>query len=80
MLVDVVLPKIGMAMQDALITKWLKQPGDPVVKGEPLLEIETEKVLETIEAPESGILTEILYQEGQDVEVGEVIAHIQAAQ
>jgi pyruvate/2-oxoglutarate dehydrogenase complex dihydrolipoamide acyltransferase (E2) component len=77
--IEVVLPKIGMAMQDALITKWLKQPGDSVGKGEPLLEIETEKVLETIEAPESGILTEIFYQEGQDVEVGAVIAHIQVA-
>lgn len=78
MLVDVFLPKIGMAMQEGLITKWLKQQGDMVAKGEPLLEVETEKVLETIEAPESGLLAEVLYPEGQDVEVGTVIARIQA--
>lgn len=78
MLVDVFLPKIGMAMQEGLITKWLKQQGEAVTKGEPLLEVETEKVLETIEAPESGILAEVLYPEGQDVEVGTVIARIQA--
>lgn len=78
MLVDVFLPKIGMAMQEGLITKWLKQQGETVAKGEPLLEVETEKVLETIEAPESGILAEVLYPEGQDVEVGTVIARIQA--
>lgn len=77
MLVDVFLPKIGMAMQEGLITKWLKQQGEAVAKGEPLLEVETEKVLETIEAPESGILVEVLYPEGQDVEVGTVIARIQ---
>lgn len=77
MLVDVFLPKIGMAMQEGLITKWLKQQGETVAKGEPLLEVETEKVLETIEAPESGILAEVLYPEGQDVEVGTVIARIQ---
>lgn len=77
MLVDVFLPKIGMAMQEGLITKWLKQQGAAVAKGEPLLEVETEKVLETIEAPESGILAEVLYPEGQDVEVGTVIARIQ---
>ncbi len=77
MLVDVILPKIGMAMQDALITSWLKKEGEAVTKGEPLLEIETEKVLETIEAPETGILAEILFQEGEDVEVGVVIARIQ---
>ncbi len=77
MLVDVFLPKIGMAMQEGLITKWLKQQGEAVAKGEPLLEVETEKVLETIEAPESGVLAEVLYGEGQDVEVGAVIARIQ---
>lgn len=77
MLVDVFLPKIGMAMQEGLITRWLKQQGAAVAKGEPLLEVETEKVLETIEAPESGILAEVLYPEGQDVEVGTVIARIQ---
>ncbi|MFN8458524.1 MAG: biotin/lipoyl-containing protein [Anaerolineae bacterium] len=77
MLVDVFLPKIGMAMQEGLITKWLKQQGEAVAKGEPLLEVETEKVLETIEAPENGILAEVLYPEGQDVEVGTVIARIQ---
>ena len=44
MAVSVIMPKAGMAMETGTILKWLKEPGDPVAKGEPLLEIETDKV------------------------------------
>lgn len=56
MLVDVLLPKIGMAMQDSLIVEWVKKPGESVTKGEILLKMETEKVIVELEAPETGVL------------------------
>ena len=76
MLVDVVLPKIGMAMQDALIVAWLKKVGDPVNKGEVLLKMETEKVVEELEAPESGVLAEILVTDDEYADVGAVLGRI----
>ncbi len=76
MLVDVILPKIGMAMQDALIVEWVKKVGDPVSKGEVLLRMETEKVVEELEAPESGTLAEILVAEEEYADVGAVLARI----
>jgi len=56
MVIDVILPKIGMAMQDALIVEWIKKVGDSVTKGEVLLKMETEKVVEELEAQETGVL------------------------
>ena len=76
MLEDVLLPKIGMAMQEGLIVSWAKQVGDTVEKGEPLFDMETEKVVETVEATVNGVLEEILYQEGETVEAEEVVARI----
>ena len=76
MLEDVLLPKIGMAMQEGLIVSWAKQVGDTVEKGEPLFDMETEKVVETVEATINGVLEEILYQEGETVEAEEVVARI----
>jgi len=79
MLVDVILPKIGMVMQDALIVEWLKKTGESVTKGEILLKIETEKVVEELEAPETGVLEEILVAEDEYADVGAVVARIRAA-
>ena len=77
MYADIVLPKIGMAMQDGTITRWYKQVGDEVKQGEPLIEVETEKVSVDIEAPDEGILSEILAQPGETIDVGTVIGRIQ---
>ena len=76
---DVELPKWGMTMQDGTISQWLKKPGDRVEEGEPIAVIETEKVDTDLEAPESGVLKEILVEEGQTVEVGTVLARIDGA-
>jgi pyruvate/2-oxoglutarate dehydrogenase complex dihydrolipoamide acyltransferase (E2) component len=73
---DVELPKWGMTMQDGTVSEWLKKPGDEVEEGEPIAIIETEKVDADLEAPESGVLKEILVQEGETVEVGTVLARI----
>jgi len=76
MAVAVILPKLDEAMLTGKITKWMKKEGDRVEKGEVILEIETEKVSFEIEAEESGILSKIMAQAGDDVPVGATIAFI----
>ncbi len=65
-----------MAMESGVIRRWLKRPGDVVAAGEPLLEIETDKVAMEVEADASGTLLAALYREGATVPVTEVIAWI----
>ncbi len=70
------MPKWGLSMQEGLITQWLKSEGDPVEKDEPLLEVETEKMVSVVEAPASGILARVLHPEGSTVPISQVIAWI----
>jgi pyruvate dehydrogenase E2 component (dihydrolipoamide acetyltransferase) len=70
------MPKMGFDMQEGTIVRWLKKPGDAVRRGEPIAEIETDKVTIEIEAFESGTLTEIVVQEGQSAPVNAVIARL----
>lgn len=79
MQVEVVLPKVGMAMQDAVIVSWLKNEGDSIKKDEPLFEMETEKVVETVNSPETGIIEEIKFAEGDTVDVDTVVAIIRVS-
>jgi pyruvate/2-oxoglutarate dehydrogenase complex dihydrolipoamide acyltransferase (E2) component len=74
--VDVELPKLADTLVEGTVSRWLKRKGEQVAKGEPLVEIETDKVNTELEAPVDGILTEILVGEGETVEVGKVIARI----
>lgn len=76
MLIDVVLPKIGMAMQDGTIVTWHKAVGDLVEAGEALFELETEKVSVSVEASDEGELAEILVPAGETVDVGTVVARL----
>jgi pyruvate dehydrogenase E2 component (dihydrolipoamide acetyltransferase) len=64
------LPKWGMTMIEALVVNWLKSIGDELEEGEDLVVVETDKVTNTISAPISGKLTEILVNEGEYAEVG----------
>jgi pyruvate/2-oxoglutarate dehydrogenase complex dihydrolipoamide acyltransferase (E2) component len=73
---EVTLPRLADSVVDGIVTRWLKRPGDRVAQGEPLVEIETDKVNSEIESPADGVLTEILAEEGATVPVGEVIARI----
>lgn len=73
---DITMPKMGFDMQEGTIVRWLKKPGDEVRRGEPIAEIETDKVTIEIEAFESGTLTEIVVQEGQSAPVNAVIARL----
>ncbi|MBE3592412.1 MAG: 2-oxo acid dehydrogenase subunit E2 [Thermoanaerobacter sp.] len=70
------MPKLGMTMTSGKITKWLKKEGDKVEQGEPLLEIETDKVTMEEEATYSGVLLKILAKEGETVPVNQPIAII----
>lgn len=78
MRVEVLLPQWGMGMSEGTVTEWLKKVGDEVTEDEPLAEVEAEKVTETLEAPESGTLSEILVKEGETAEVRTVLAIIES--
>jgi pyruvate dehydrogenase E2 component (dihydrolipoamide acetyltransferase) len=75
---SVVMPALEMAQETGKLIAWRKQEGDRVVKGEPLLEIETDKAVVEVEAPSDGILTGIKAAAGEDIPVGQIIAWIVA--
>jgi len=77
--IEVVMPQMGVSVSEGTITKWLKQPGEPIGRDEPLLEISTDKVDTEVPSPGEGVVAEILVQEGETVEVGTVIARIAPA-
>jgi pyruvate dehydrogenase E2 component (dihydrolipoamide acetyltransferase) len=74
--IDVVMPQMGVSVSEGTITKWLKQQGDQVEADEALLEISTDKVDTEVPSPGTGVLTEILVQEGETVDVGTKLAVI----
>jgi pyruvate/2-oxoglutarate dehydrogenase complex dihydrolipoamide acyltransferase (E2) component len=74
---DVTLPRLADSLIEGVVSRWLKRPGERVARGEPLVEIETDKVNSEIESPYDGVLTEVLVEEGATVPVGEVIARIE---
>jgi pyruvate dehydrogenase E2 component (dihydrolipoamide acetyltransferase) len=75
---DVIMPALGMAQETGKVLHWLKTEGDSVAKGEPLLEIETDKVTVELESPAAGVLAGIRAAVGDDVPVGETIAFVLA--
>lgn len=79
MTVSVLLPAAGMGVTEATITSWLKAIGDRVEKGEIIAEMETAKTTVEIEAPVSGVLTDIAVEDGAMVEVDVQIATIEEA-
>lgn len=74
----VIMPKMGDAMEEGTLLKWLKSAGDEVAEGDPIAEIETDKVTLEIEAPEDGFLTNTLVEEGATVPIGTAVATIGA--
>jgi pyruvate dehydrogenase E2 component (dihydrolipoamide acetyltransferase) len=79
MAISVVMPALEMAQETGKLLAWRKKEGEAVKKGEPLLEIETDKAVVEIEAPGDGILAGITAQEGAVIPVGETIAWLVAA-
>ncbi|MDQ3657626.1 MAG: pyruvate dehydrogenase complex dihydrolipoamide acetyltransferase, partial [Chloroflexota bacterium] len=72
----VIMPKMGDAMEEGTLLKWLKAAGDEIAEGDPIAEIETDKVTLEIEAQEDGFLTNVLIEEGTTAPIGTVIATI----
>src|SRR2546430_17620351 len=75
---DVIMPALGVAQEKGTLLNWLKAEGQSVTKGEPLMEIETDKATVEIEAPASGVLTNVTASAGDEVPVGNRIAVILA--
>jgi pyruvate dehydrogenase E2 component (dihydrolipoyllysine-residue acetyltransferase) len=75
MATEIKLPRLGQGMESGTIVKWLKSEGEPVEKGDPLYELDTDKVTQEVEADASGVLLKIAVAEGE-VEVGRTIAVI----
>ena len=76
MAISVVMPALEMAQETGKLISWLKKEGESVAKGEPLLEIETDKAVMEIESPGDGVLAGIKVQPGAEVPVGRTIAWI----
>ncbi len=79
MTVELTIPKTGMGIAEGTIQKWLKGEGEAIVKGEVLVEIETAKALEEVEAPISGVLKKIVVAEAESADVGTIIALLETA-
>ena len=76
MATEVILPRLGQGMESGTIVRWLKSEGEPVEKGEPLFELDTDKVTQEVEAEADGVVLRIDATEGGEYEVGAVLAWI----
>ncbi len=76
MAVRVVMPQAGQDLETGTVTQWLKAVGDTVAKGEPLVQIETEKLSVEVESPASGVLLRILVPDGAETPILSTIAVI----
>jgi 2-oxoglutarate dehydrogenase E2 component (dihydrolipoamide succinyltransferase) len=79
MAIDVVIPALGESITEATVGEWLKKPGDAVKADEPIVSLETDKVAVEVPAPSAGVLSETLAEVGDTVEVGKVIARLDAS-
>ena len=71
---NIVVPELGESVVEARVAKWLKKQGESVNAGDPLVELETEKIDLEVSADRAGVLSAIKHQEGSDVKVGEILA------
>jgi 2-oxoglutarate dehydrogenase E2 component (dihydrolipoamide succinyltransferase) len=78
MSINIVVPEVGESIVDARVAKWLKKEGDSVRAGEPLVELETDKVDVEVAAPKAGVLQRIAHGDGADVKIGDVLGEIEA--
>ena len=76
MAADIVVPEMGESIVDARVAKWFKKEGDAVTVGEPLVELETDKVDIEVAAPQSGVLAKIAFGQGADVKIGDVLGSV----
>ena len=79
MATDVIMPQMGFDMEEGTVVRWLKAEGDNVDRGEPIVEVETDKATVEVESFASGLLRRIVVTEGITVPVGQVIGIIASA-
>jgi len=79
-MIDIQVPTLGESVTEATIARWLKQVGEPVQRDEMLVELETDKVAVEVPSPVAGVLTEIIAQEGDTVEIGALLARVDESQ
>lgn len=72
----VVMPPLGEVMEEGKVLSWLKREGETVEKGDPLFEVETDKVTMVVEAQATGTLLKVLVPEGSSVPIGTTLAFI----
>jgi 2-oxoglutarate dehydrogenase E2 component (dihydrolipoamide succinyltransferase) len=77
--IDVVVPRLGESISEAVISKWLKNIGETIAIDEPIVDLETDKVSVALPSPSAGVLTEQKFAAGATVKVGEVIARVDPA-
>ena len=75
---DITIPNVGESVSEVTIAQWFKQVGDTVKKDEPLVELETDKAAQELVSPEDAVLEEILVAEGENAEIGKLIAKLGA--
>ena len=73
---EVVLPELAEGVSEATVSYWHFEEGDRVEEGEDLVEMATDKAVFNVPSPVSGILTEVFYEEGEVVQIGEILAII----
>src|SRR5690349_17096827 len=71
---NIVVPELGESVVEARVARWLKKEGDSVELGEPVVELETEKIDLEVNADRRGVIASIKRQEGEDVKIGELLA------
>jgi 2-oxoglutarate dehydrogenase E2 component (dihydrolipoamide succinyltransferase) len=76
MVTKIVVPALGESVVEATVAKWLKREGEPVTQGEPIVELETDKVNLSVSAEKAGVLSHIERTEGEDVTVGDVLGTV----
>jgi len=76
--INIVVPQLGESVVEARVARWLKREGEAVAAGEPVVELETEKIDLEVGAEQAGVLTSIKHPEGADVKVGDVLAVVEA--
>jgi 2-oxoglutarate dehydrogenase E2 component (dihydrolipoamide succinyltransferase) len=74
---NIVVPELGESVVEARVARWLKKPGDRVEAGDPVVELETEKIDLEVSAERAGVIASIARQEGEDVKIGELLATIE---
>ncbi|WP_188207012.1 2-oxoglutarate dehydrogenase complex dihydrolipoyllysine-residue succinyltransferase [Alkalibacillus aidingensis] len=73
---EIIVPELAESITEGTVAEWLVKEGDQVEKGDPVVELETDKVNVEVNADHSGVITELLVEEGADVEVGDAIAKV----